>query len=281
MTDEIETWAILASGPSMSQEVADSVRSFRVIAVSNTYQLAPWAEILVSNDKTWWTNNPEATKFAGQKFCGLTIEPPKDVTKFPGAMSGSNSALLALQVAVSKGAKRILLLGVNLSGNHYFGNHPSPLRNPTPNRFEIFKKQFAAYQPKGVEIFNCSPGSKLKAYPFAKVADFLPVPEPEPEPLPIGPAGEKGIDGAPGPVGPQGPRGPEGPPGEPGPMGPMPDHQWNGKSLRFQEPDGGWGKYVDLQGPRGENGANGGFIGGGVSTNPPDGSFNTYFPSGW
>lgn len=177
-----DTWAILASGPSMSQEVADRVRGLKVIAVSNTYELAPWADVLVSNDRTWWTNNPKAKEFEGEKFCGLCIEAPKDVTKFPGAMSGSNSGLLAMQVAVSKGAKTILLFGIDLAGSHYFGDHPAPLRNPTQKRFEIFQKQFANYRPAGVQVFNCSPESELKAYAFKDIKELIPDPPPEPEP---------------------------------------------------------------------------------------------------
>jgi PKD repeat protein len=252
-----ETWAILASGPSMSQEVADSVKGLKVIAVSNTYELAPWADILVSSDRTWWTNHPKAKDFAGEKFCGLCIETPKEVKKFPGAMSGSNSGLLALQVAVSKGAKRILLFGVDLGGSHYFGDHPPPLKNPTPQRFDVFKKQFNGYRPSGVEIYNCSPNSALKAYPFKDPEEFLPKPPPVEKDL-TGPQGEQGTPGPVGPVGPQGPRGKEGPEGPQGPIGPMPDHQWDGTRLRFEEPDGGWGKYVDLRGPQGIHGASGG-----------------------
>jgi PKD repeat protein len=91
---------------------------------------------------------------------------------------------------------------------------------------------------------------------------------------PQGPAGRDGVDGAPGPAGadgalgargPIGPRGYNGVEGVQGPMGPMPDHQWDGTRLRFEEPDGSWGKYTDLQGPRGQTGANGGGGGGGSS----------------
>lgn len=250
------TWAILASGPSMSQEVADAVRGLKVVAVSNTYELAPWADVLVSSDRTWWTNNPKAFDFEGEKFCGLTIEPPKGVEKFSGAMSGSNSALLAIQVAVSKGAERVLLFGVDLGGKHYFGDHPAPLKNPTPQRFDVFQKQFDRYRPKGVEIFNCSPDSLLKAYPFADAKEFLPEPEPEPIDL-TGPKGERGERGERGEKG-IGERGPRGPQGEIGPIGPMPDHQWDGTRLRFEEPDGTWGKYVDLQGRPGQSFSGGG-----------------------
>lgn len=38
----------------------------------------------------------------------------------------------------------------------------------------------------------------------------------------------------------------------------MPDHQWDDTRLRFQEPDGHWGPYVDLRGPQGPHGIGGG-----------------------
>jgi len=272
------TWAVLASGPSMSQEIADSVRGLNVVTVSNTHELAPWADVLVSSDRSWWTNNPSAKDFAGERYCGLCVEPPKGVTKFAGAMSGSNSALLAVQIAVSKGATTVLLFGVDLHGKHYFGDHPAPLKNPNSIRMEVFKKQFSGYHPKGVEIINCSPESALKCYPFGEAKDYLHQPEPEPIDL-TGPPGPAGPPGPPG-VGERGPQGPRGPAGPEGPIGPMPDHQWDGTKLRFEEPDGRWGKYVDLIGPRGAHGGNGG-SGPAGPPGPPGAGGNSYFPSGW
>ena len=153
--------AILATGPSMSQAVADCVRGrCQVIAVSDAYRLAPWADVLVSSDSAWWRHhNPE---FAGRKLSGV---PVKDIEQVEGNMSGSNTGLIAIKVAVSMGAKRILLLGYDMGGTHFFGSHPSPLKNTTPSRFEVFKKQFAGYKPRGVEIINCTPGSALACYP--------------------------------------------------------------------------------------------------------------------
>lgn len=92
---------------------------------------------------------------------------------------------------------------------------------------------------------------------------------------PAGPAGQQGEQGAPGPKGdrgdigprgPEGPQGPVGPQGDPGPKGDTgdigptgadgtpglpPEHEWQGTALRFKEPDGSWGQYVDLRGPAG------------------------------
>ncbi len=55
--------------------------------------------------------------------------------------------------------------------------------------------------------------------------------------------------------GPQGPAGPTGPMGAPGSAGLPPEHQWDGTSLRFKNPDGSWGSWVDLQGTTGGSGS--------------------------
>ena len=65
----------------------------------------------------------------------------------------------------------------------------------------------------------------------------------------VGPQGDPGEPGDPGQPG---------EPGEPGETGPSPEHEWQGTSLRFQNPDGTWGALVDLQGPQGEAGTGGG-----------------------
>lgn len=83
-----------------------------------------------------------------------------------------------------------------------------------------------------------------------------------------GPAGPKGDPGIQGPEGPQGPQGEKGATGNPGPKGDTgdagpagadgapglpPEHEWQGTALRFKEPDGSWGRAVDLRGPAGSS----------------------------
>lgn len=85
---------------------------------------------------------------------------------------------------------------------------------------------------------------------------------------PQGPAGPKGDPGIQGPEGPQGPQGEKGATGNPGPKGDTgdagpagadgapglpPEHEWQGTQLRFKEPDGSWGQFIDLRGPQGES----------------------------
>ena len=86
---------------------------------------------------------------------------------------------------------------------------------------------------------------------------------PQGETGPQGPRGERGHDGVNGADGPAGPRGPKGPKGDkgdkgdPGERGPAPAHEWKGTRLRFQKPDGEWGKFVDLKGEKGDKGSGG------------------------
>src|SRR5262245_44079884 len=60
--------AILATGPSMTQAVADSVAWFDLIVVVNdAFRLALWAHALAANDHAWWRRNPDSREFAGRK----------------------------------------------------------------------------------------------------------------------------------------------------------------------------------------------------------------------
>ena len=52
------TVVCLASGPSLTTEDVAYVRGrATVIAVNDAVRLAPWADVLYSNDSTWWLRN--------------------------------------------------------------------------------------------------------------------------------------------------------------------------------------------------------------------------------
>jgi hypothetical protein len=170
----VTTWVVLATGESMSQAVASSVRGrCSVVAVSNAYSLAPWADALASNDATWWEANPAARQFSGQKFSAQRVP---GLARFVGSVrSDTNSGLLGLDVARHLGATRVVLLGFDMRGTHYFGRHPAPLKNTPEHRFEVFKRQFALWgrtHPK-VEVINCTPASKLDCFPRGVLEEVL------------------------------------------------------------------------------------------------------------
>lgn len=159
-------FVVLATGPSMTQALADSVRGrARVVAVSDAYKLAPWADAMASTDAKWWKAHPAARELQCLKFTAAPDFVPVAGVERLAVDTHTNSGLLGLMVAVKLGATRILMSGFDMHGTHFFGTHPGPLRNTKPERFEQFKKQFAAYKPRGVEIINCTPGSGLECYP--------------------------------------------------------------------------------------------------------------------
>lgn len=170
------TIAILATGPSMSQAVADGLAGMPRIVVNDAFRLAPDADALCANDGGWWRVNAEALKFQHRRFSCNSVDGVEKVRSTPLIDRNSNSALLALHVAVHYfRAKRVLLYGVDCSaarGQHYFGPHTKTwLRNTDQQGFEKYKRQFADYArtlPDGVEVLNCSPLSELRVFPFAQ-----------------------------------------------------------------------------------------------------------------
>lgn len=154
--------AILATGPSLTQAQADSVRGMTVIAVSDAYRLAPWADALVSADAAWWKHH--SPEFKGKRYAAADV---KGVKKFT-APTGSNSGVLAINVAKSLGATEIYLFGYDGHGTHFFGEHPHPLKNTNEPRRQVHYRQHQAEAKAcaaaGIKVINCSPGTKLDCY---------------------------------------------------------------------------------------------------------------------
>lgn len=168
--------AILATGPSMSQAVADSVRDYPVVVVvNNAYQLAPWAHALAAQDHAWWNLHTDALQFKGRKFSANKIEGVEqvfsDFVKRP-----SSSGVLALEITrrLCSGNHdvEIELHGFNNSGTHYFGTHPEPLQNTSSERFGVFEQQIADLGGEmvkaGIRIVNKTPNSALRCFPWTQ-----------------------------------------------------------------------------------------------------------------
>jgi hypothetical protein len=153
----------------MSAEIAARVHGRNVVAVSDAYQLMPWAAALASSDAAWWRVHRQALAFLGRKF--TVARKAEDGVERLQLPTGTNSGLLGLHVAQLLGATRVFLFGVDLAGSHYFGEHPEPLQNTQPHRFEIMRKDFHRWA--GVPVFNCSPASTLTCFPFTDPEDVL------------------------------------------------------------------------------------------------------------
>lgn len=167
-------WVLLAPGPSMSESLANRVRGQNVGAVGNAYQLAPWADFLAATDRAWWDRHPEAKAFKGKRYspnCLPCTERVHGATVF----SGTNSGVLALECARRNGATRILLLGFDMHGSHFFGPYTNGLRNTTDARRRQHLVQYAQWRRvnKDIEVLNCTDGSALKCFPMARLDECL------------------------------------------------------------------------------------------------------------
>jgi hypothetical protein len=182
------TVAVLAPGPSLSLSQTQQVRQAGVaaVAVNDAFRLAPWADVLYAADAAWWQHHAqEALSFEGLM---MTSDPNLAFRKVkrlrqtgtygfdptPGCVrTGSNSGYQAVHVAMQAGAKRVLLVGFDMHGTHFFGRHPAPLRNSVPETQKQFAVNFQFLNGHGVDIINCTPGSAITCFPQQDLAEAL------------------------------------------------------------------------------------------------------------
>ena len=167
MTD----FVIIATGQSLNKQDVDYVQGkARVIAVSNAFEFAQWAEALVSYDAKWWKNTPKALDFAGEKICWQTVTGVKQVRPYATPV-GCNSGLYAMHIARDLGASRIILLGFDMHGTHFFGPHQEPLKNTSAGRFYQHILQFNCW--KYCEVVNCTPNSQIEKFTKKDLRDVI------------------------------------------------------------------------------------------------------------
>lgn len=181
-----KTVAILASGPSLSLADLEVVRAANIpaIAINTTFQRAPWASMLYAADMSWWmTYSSTALLFEGLKVTSCDEVPFKAVNHLkvtglrgfdqdPGSIrTGMHSGYQALHIAMRAGAKRVLLLGMDMTaerGSHWHGDHPKGLGNAHETLYdkmrELFKTILPPVKALGVEVINCSLQSKLDIF---------------------------------------------------------------------------------------------------------------------
>lgn len=191
-----QTVVVAAPGPSLTLSVAEMCHGFRAIAVQDAWRRVPWADVLYGCDAAWWRYHNGCPEFAGEKWSthdtgnndksgAATAYSLRLVEGKPGntfstdpaiVHYGNNSGFQAVNVALLKGASRVVMVGFDMRGAHFFGQHPKPLRNPTS--FASFIRSFnvaSKHLPAGVTIVNATPGSDLRCFPIMTVSEALSV----------------------------------------------------------------------------------------------------------
>lgn len=187
-----ETCYILGGGPSLQNFDMELLSGKHVIAVNNAYQLAPEADVLFWGDCMWHEKHFEALNgFTGLQItvCQRDIEVPESVKfikcKYNAyGFSSSrrylvwnlNAGACAVNLARWLGAKRIFLLGFDMrqiGGSNNWHNDHFTSNKPEfdPYSVYLFAWPHIAMHAKvaKVEIFNATPGSAIKCFPFVEL----------------------------------------------------------------------------------------------------------------
>jgi len=174
----------------------------RVIAVNDAIYGAWWADWLHGCDIKWWMWHRETvTKFPGiRTTCTETV--PEAWAKFlrvqldkqsgysggfpeePDTVAGGgNGGYQAIQIAVKAGARRVVLVGFDMHDithedepgrAHWFGDHPDRIRSDySGTMLPYFPTLIEPLAERGVEIFNATPNSALKCFPWAPLPSIL------------------------------------------------------------------------------------------------------------
>lgn len=174
-------WAVIGSGQSLNERdislciaARSSGKLNGIAAISNVaLDFVPSADAIVSHDSKWWRAHPKALELPGEKWCrewgyssGEEPSPkPESIRLYTPSAGSCNSGLFAMEIAHKKyGAERILLLGQDFHGTHYFGPYSNGLKNTSDSRFAEHIRQFEFWN--GCPVINCSPGSALKKFPL-------------------------------------------------------------------------------------------------------------------
>jgi len=190
------TVVVMGSGPSLNAEDAAAVKHLPRIVTNATYRMAPDADVIYGSDCEFWIHDAYkdvaqcgGLKVTTERMPGIRPNTPPFVKVLrnggpigysddPGEIrTGASSGYAAVHLAALGGAKRILLLGLDMTGGHWHGPHPSGLGNPGPSLHSRWIKFFNgladALGRRKVEVLNCSPVSALDCFQKVRLCDAL------------------------------------------------------------------------------------------------------------
>lgn len=187
--------AIIASGSSVKKAHVDILKGrLCVIAIKKNVELCPWADVVYGCDGAWWKSVQGLPNYKGLKLSweASVCDQYRDIHRvFIGDVksdrlffdkaghvgAGGNSGFQALNLAAQFGASRILLIGFDMTGEHWYGRNNWPMsNNPDELNFHRWKTAIASAASDlgkmGVEVVNTSPLSNI-GFPKASVQDTL------------------------------------------------------------------------------------------------------------
>lgn len=138
------------------------------------------AEYVFTQMRDLGISHPRVVQFRLGKYGGTDFSDP-NVLHYT-----RNSPYVALCLAVHMGARRIGLIGVDFTDDHFFAKTG---RHPLARQLEQIDREYTdlarACHARGIEIVNLSPTSRLTAFPRMDVDEFAPAARARPIMAPV------------------------------------------------------------------------------------------------
>jgi hypothetical protein len=169
-----------------------------VIAIKESIELCPWAEVCYGCDASWWLHRKGLPKFQGIKiFHGvaaanrwadlhraeIVMSDDRMLVEHPLKLgNGGNSGLQALNLAIQFGVTDVILIGYDCKsdGNnlHWYGrNNWLNANNPMQSNYNRWKKGFEIAKrdidKMGITVINASVDSDIKCFGKMQLADIM------------------------------------------------------------------------------------------------------------
>lgn len=182
------TVVIAGQGPSLNTEqLHDISYIYPTIAIKDTYEYAPNAQIIYACDRSWWFTRWKTDQALREhKADKVVLDYQKLDTKVPDlhwlkcngnhgmsfqegyVMHGRNSGHQALNLAVNMGAKKIILMGYDMrviDGKAHFHNRHVPVPHSVFDTFyEAMLRAAPLLKERGIQVANTSMKSRLMCF---------------------------------------------------------------------------------------------------------------------
>lgn len=192
-----KTWAgrpafLLAGGPSLKGFDAERLGPYgHVLAINDSYLLAPWADAVFWADKTWFGWNwqelraldgPLLVSWSAPHVASdldvhvLDHREDLPLSRDPRALAGVCSGSGAINLAWLLGADPIHLLGYDMrdSGNWHDRHRRYGQEGRYENRFiPAIGRMADELHKEGARVFNLTPGSALTCFPSMSIEEAL------------------------------------------------------------------------------------------------------------
>lgn len=191
------TAVVICSGPSLSAEQCANVKRWQrlekgryVVVVNTSFRRAPFADVLYACDDRWWKAKEKDVSYFDEASRSFRLDQmwTQDVSaaknfgiQLVNGVLGpapSHSGYQACGLAALAGVKEIILLGMDMQGTHWHGDHPAGIRARLPFKqwLNNANKLAADMKAAGIKVVNSTPNSALKVFPFVELKESLCLP---------------------------------------------------------------------------------------------------------